>query len=112
MQGTDSISEWFLVHSYRWSMWKSGRHLVYGGITKARPLSEISPKTEFSVVARDFGVHGVEVNKVEDAAAALKKWSSAHDSACLDLILSDTPAHPMTEVVVGNVESENGIVVP
>ena len=100
-----------VVNNYCWGMSKSGQILVYGGITGARPVSQLSPKTDFSVVAQGFGATGAKVNKVEDVPAAVKKLSNAPGPGCIDLIVNDEPIHPVTKSMVGDY-NENEIRVP
>lgn len=101
-----------VVNNFCWGMSKAGQHLIYGGITDARPVSKLSPKTDFSIVAQGFGATGAKVDKVEDVAAAVKKLSSAQGPGCIDLIVNDQPIHPLTRSMVGNEDSDNMIVVP
>lgn len=101
-----------VVNNYCWGMSKSGQHIVYGGITEARPVTELSPKTDFAVVAKGFGAQGARIHKVEDVEGVVKKMASAAGPGCVDLIVSDRPIHPVTSAMVGNEDAKDMIIVP
>ncbi|KAH8798611.1 thiamine pyrophosphate enzyme, N-terminal TPP binding domain-containing protein [Xylogone sp. PMI_703] len=100
-----------VVNNYCWGMSLSGQELLYGGITDARPVSKLSSKLAFDVVACGFDCAGARVDSVEAVADVVKRLSKVDGPACLDLIVSEKPIHPVTAMMVGT-PSENMIVVP
>lgn len=101
-----------VVNNYAWGMSSNGQDLIYGTTSSARPVSSLSPKTAYEVVATGFGNLAAKVDKVADIEKVVKEISEADGPGCINLIVSNKPAHPGTVAMVSHTDDPNTIVVP
>ena len=101
-----------IVNNYAWGMSSNGQDLIYGSTSSARPVSSLSPKTAYEVVARGFGNASARVYKVAEMEKAVKEISEAEGPGCINLIVSNKPTHPGTVSMVSHTDDPNTIVVP
>lgn len=101
-----------IMNNHMWGMSYNGQELVYGTIA-TRPVSQLSPKCKFEIVAQGFDCEGVKVNKLEDVEPAVQKLCQHQGPGLLNLLVNDKPISVATRSMVNaNVDSKNFIVVP
>ena len=101
-----------VVNNFMWGMSYNGQELVYGTIT-TRPVSKLSPKCKFEIVAQGFDCEGVKVDKLEDVQAAVQKLCQHQGPGLLNLLVNDKPISVATRSMVNaDVDSKRFIVVP
>lgn len=100
-----------VFNNYVWGMSQAGQELIYGEKNPARPVSALSPSTEYDVVAKGFGCAGAKVSKLSEIEHAVKELTAAGPS-CLNLIISNRPIAPGTKAMVLPTDDPNVIVVP
>ncbi|KAF2817277.1 thiamine diphosphate-binding protein [Mytilinidion resinicola] len=101
-----------VVNNHAWGMSSNGQELIYGTKNPARPISSLSPKTAYDVVAQGLGNKSAKVEQLADVQGAVTKLLAGDGPGCMNLIVSRRPTHPITESMVGMTEDENMIVVP
>lgn len=101
-----------VVNNHMWGMSYNGQELVYGTITN-RPVSQLSPKCKFEIVAQGFDCEGVKVDKLEEVEGAVHKLCQHQGPGLLNLLVNDKPISVATRSMVNaDVDPKKFIVVP
>ncbi len=101
-----------VVNNGCWGMSLNGQDEIYGEVEKKRPVSVLGEGMKFDVLASGLGNAARKVEKVSDVEAAVAELLNAHGPACLELVVSNKPAHPGTVAMVGKTDDPNVVVVP
>ncbi|KAL1645026.1 hypothetical protein SLS58_004097 [Diplodia intermedia] len=106
-----------VVNNACWGMSRNGQDLVYAGKTAARPVSGLSAKVDFAMVARGLGCAGERAEglaEVREKVGRLLQEGGGEGRRpwCLDLRVSAKPTHPGTAAMVSMTEDPDVIVVP
>jgi thiamine pyrophosphate-dependent acetolactate synthase large subunit-like protein len=101
-----------VVNNYVWGMSIHGQELVYKDHTPARPVSRLSPNTEYHIIAKGFANEAVKVDKLDQIQEAVKRLSAHKGPGFINLIVSDKPTHEGTAAMVSATGDPNWIVVP
>lgn len=118
IQELDTFARWKLniltvvVNNDVWGMSIHGQEMVYKDHTPARPVSRLSPKTEYHTIAQGFGNTAAKVVSLDDICPTVKRLSAAEGPGFINLIVSDNPTHEGTIAMVSPTEDPNWIVVP
>jgi thiamine pyrophosphate-dependent acetolactate synthase large subunit-like protein len=101
-----------VVNNHMWGMSYNGQELVYGTIT-TRPVSQLSPKCKFEIVAQGFDCEGMKVEKLEEVEAAVQKLCRHQGPGLINLLVNDKPISVATRSMVNaDVDPKKFIVVP
>lgn len=101
-----------VVNNNCWGMSANGQDLVYGEKVSARPVSSLSHKTDYAMIAKGLGNSAAKVDKISEIEPALMEVLSQDGPSCIELLVSRKPTHPVTKSMVGATEDKNVIVVP
>ncbi|KAK7534702.1 thiamine pyrophosphate enzyme, N-terminal TPP binding domain-containing protein [Phyllosticta citribraziliensis] len=101
-----------VVNNHCWGMSANGQDLVYGEKIASRPVSSLSPKTDYAMIARGLGNSSAKVDQIGEIEPALMEVLSQDGPSCIELLVSRKPTHPVTKSMVGASEDKNIIVVP
>lgn len=90
-----------------WGMSIHGQQAVYGNdvITRLRD-------TDYHEVARAFGGYGERVTTLEDVAPAIERAFASGLPGCINISVSPDVVHPMTTMMLGNLDAADEVVVP
>nr|PZN22373.1 MAG: benzaldehyde lyase [Mycolicibacterium hassiacum] len=92
-----------------WGMSIHGQEAVYGaGGDVITRLAD----TDYHEIARAFGGYGEKVTELEQIGPAIERAFASGKPACINIAVSAAPVHPMTTMMLGDVNSEDEIVVP
>lgn len=118
IQELDTFARWKLniltvvVNNDVWGMSIHGQEMVYKDHTPARPVSRLSPHTEYHTVAEGFQNASARVDNLEDIKKTVKRLSTIEGPGFINLIVSDKPTHEGTVAMVSPTDDPNWIVVP
>jgi thiamine pyrophosphate-dependent acetolactate synthase large subunit-like protein len=101
-----------VVNNYVWGMSTHGQELIYGEKSPARPVSSLSPVTQYHTVAHGFANGAAKVDKFDAIKETVKTLSTQDGPACLELLVSDRPIHPGVISIVSATDDPKVIVVP
>ncbi|KAK8210407.1 thiamine pyrophosphate enzyme, N-terminal TPP binding domain-containing protein [Phyllosticta capitalensis] len=101
-----------VVNNNCWGMSANGQDLVYGEKVSSRPVSSLSHKTDYAMIAKGLCNSAAKVDKISEIEPALMEVFSQDGPSCIELIVSRKPTHPVTKSMVGATEDKNVIVVP
>ncbi|GAB1207927.1 hypothetical protein APSETT445_006663 [Aspergillus pseudonomiae] len=101
-----------VVNNYCWGMSSNGQDLIYGTKTPTRPVSHLSPVTDYSLVAKALGNASVKIQTISDVAPALAGLLDQKGPTCIELVVDDKPTHPITVAMVGQTDEPGMVVVP
>ncbi|KAJ6166568.1 hypothetical protein N7470_002015 [Penicillium chermesinum] len=101
-----------VVNNSCWGMSMNGQDLVYGDGNAARPVSALSPGTEYDTVARGLQNHAAKVSKVSEIQRTVTDLQRKTGPSCIDLLVDRKPVHPMTTAMVGITDDSEAVVVP
>jgi acetolactate synthase-1/2/3 large subunit len=90
-------------------MSQSGQDLVFG---KNRRAAVRLNDTDYDKVAAGFGAYGERIEAFEQITAAVRRAQASGLPACLNLITDPELAHPVTAVLVGDIDAEDTIPIP
>ena len=92
-----------------WGMSIHGQQAVYGqpGVV----VTELA-ETRYDQVAQAFGAHGEHVSSVSAIPDAMKRAFAAGGPACINLEVDPEIVHPITTMMLGDVNATDEIVVP
>jgi len=118
IQELDTFARWNLniltvvVNNYVWGMSIHGQEIVYKDHTPARPISKLSPNTQYHIIAEGFGNTAAKVESLDKIGETVKRLSAADGPGFINLIVSDKPTHEGTMAMVSHTDDPNWIVVP
>ena len=101
-----------IVNNSTWGMSYNGQEIVYGTETPARPISSLSPSTEYDVVAKGLQNNAAKISRVSEIQGTVAKLQEQPGPSCINLIVDKKPTHPVTTAMVGLTDSPNAVVVP
>ncbi|KAJ5819921.1 hypothetical protein N7474_005512 [Penicillium riverlandense] len=101
-----------IVNNSSWGMSSNGQDLVYGSKNPARPISSLSPGTEYDVVAKGLQNAAAKVSRISDIRSTVTCFQAVNGPSCINLIVDRKPVHPVTTAMVGMTEDPDLIVVP
>ena len=101
-----------VVNNHCWGMSLNGQELAYKNDSSARPISSLSPVTDYSVVARGLGNVSEKVNKIEDIDRSVVSLGRDLGPTCLEVVVDNKPIHPGTAAMVGETDAPNMVTVP
>ncbi|KAF1998717.1 acetolactate synthase I/II/III large subunit [Amniculicola lignicola CBS 123094] len=131
-----------IVNNSSWGMSAAGQDMIYGGVTDARPASNLSDHTRYDIVAQGFGCEGILIDAtntlpksplderkkafmelgapdeeksqkvLNSIGMAVEEVVYAKKPGLIDLRVSRFPAQDMTKAMVGGSDSKDVIVVP
>ncbi|KNG83435.1 putative 2-hydroxyphytanoyl-CoA lyase [Aspergillus nomiae NRRL 13137] len=76
-----------VVNNYCWGMSSNGQDLIYGTKTPTRPVSHLSPVTDYSLVAKALGNSSVKIQTISDVAPALAGLVNQNGPTCIELVV-------------------------
>ena len=101
-----------VVNNHCWGMSLNGKELAYKDDSSARPISSLSPVTDYSVVARGLGNVSEKVDKIEDINKVVVGLGRDLGPTCLEVVVDNKPIHPGTTAMVGETDAPNMVTVP
>lgn len=101
-----------IVNNSSWGMSSNGQDLVYGTKNPARPISSLSSRTEYDVVAKGLQNAAAKVSSLSDIQSTVSSFQAMNGPSCINLIVDRKPVHPVTTAMVGMTEDPDLIVVP
>ncbi|KAG0647517.1 Benzoin aldolase [Hyphodiscus hymeniophilus] len=101
-----------VVNNYVWAMSIHGQELFYGEDEPVRNISRLSPDAQYDVVARGFGVAAAKVERIEKVAAAVNELAQKKGPGLINLIVAETPIHPVTRIYMNANPDPNQINIP
>ncbi|KAE8347732.1 hypothetical protein BDV24DRAFT_146532 [Aspergillus arachidicola] len=101
-----------VVNNYCWGMSSNGQDLIYGTKTPTRPVSHLSPVTDYSLVAKALGNASAKIQSIDDMAPAFVELLRQTGPSCIELVVDDKPVHPITVSMVGQTDEPGMVVVP
>ncbi|KAF1817036.1 thiamine diphosphate-binding protein [Eremomyces bilateralis CBS 781.70] len=101
-----------VVNNFCWGMSSNGQELIYGTKNPARPVSDLSPTTEYETVAKGLGNAAAKVDKIADVESTVKKLQGTPGPSCINLVVDQKPIHPVTAIMVSVTDDPDTIVVP
>lgn len=101
-----------VVNNYCWGMSSNGQDLIYGTKTPTRPVSHLSPVTDYSLVAKALGNTSAKIQTLDDVAPAFASLLDQTGPSCIELVVDDKPIHPITVSMVGQTDEPGMVVVP
>ena len=98
-----------ILNNACWGISNHGQETIRGAdnhlITKLNP-------TAYEIVAQGFGAHGELVERLEDLGPAVQRAFEAGVPAVVNVRVSLSVVHPITIAMHGEVQSEDGVVIP
>lgn len=92
-----------------WGMSQHGQELVFGKQNLAAVKLAASAYHE---VARAFGCAGELITRAEDIGPAVRRAQASGKPTCLNILTDSEVAHPVTAMLVGQLDAEDEIAVP
>ncbi|VEG48110.1 thiamine pyrophosphate-binding protein [Mycolicibacterium chitae] len=92
-----------------WGMSIHGQEAVYGaGSDVITRLAD----TDYHEVAKAFGGYGEKVTELEEIAPAIERAFASGKPACINVAVSGAAVHPLTTMMLGDLDVEDAVVVP
>jgi acetolactate synthase I/II/III large subunit len=92
-----------------WGMSQHGQQLVFGENANAATLLA---RSDYEQVAIGLGCDGRRIDRVEDIGPAVRAAQQSGLPTCLNILVDGDIAHPVTAMMVGDLDSEGTIPVP
>jgi acetolactate synthase I/II/III large subunit len=92
-----------------WGMSIHGQEAVYG---QGNDVITRLADTDYHEIARGFGGYGERVTELAEVAPAVQRAFASGRPACINVAVAASVVHPMTTAMLGNLESDDEIVVP
>lgn len=98
-----------IFNNASWGMSLHGQEAVYGesGVVASR-LAD----SDYELAAQAFGLYSERVTRLEDIGDAIGRAFASGRPACLNVEIDASVVHPLTTLMVGDVNATNEIVVP
>lgn len=101
-----------VVNNSSWGMSSNGQDLVYGSTNPKRPVSSLSPGTEYDTVARGLQNIAATVSRFSEIQKTVQEFDRQAGPSCINLLVDRKPTHPITTAMVGLTNDPEAIVVP
>jgi acetolactate synthase-1/2/3 large subunit len=92
-----------------WGMSLHGQDIVYGA---NRRSAVTLARSRYDEVATALGAHGEVVTCLDDIAPAMERAQALAGPACINIMTDPDIAHPVTAMMVGDVNAEGEIAIP
>ncbi len=92
-----------------WGMSQHGQELVFG---RQRITAVKLAETDYHAVAAGFGCYGEKITRFEDIGPAVKRAQAQPLPACLNIMTDPDIVHPVTPMMVGQIDRDDEIAVP
>jgi thiamine pyrophosphate-dependent acetolactate synthase large subunit-like protein len=101
-----------VVNNSSWGMSSNGQDIVYGSTNPIRPISALSPATEYDVVAKGLQNSAARTSRFSEIQGTVVDLQGQDGPSLLSLIVDRKPVHPITTAMVGLTDDPHSVVVP